>query len=86
MCELAAQQISACDSHPSFSVSCPSPGPAGSDAHVPRLSFSAAMTRPMRGVGTIVFDDIFVNERDAYNPRTGEFRRPLSWNSMTVIC
>lgn len=31
------------------------------------------MTRPMRGVGTIVFNEIFVNEKDAYNPRTGEW-------------
>lgn len=47
-------------------------GPAGSDALVPRLSFSAALTRPMRSAGTIVFNEIFVNEEGAYNPRTGE--------------
>uniref|UniRef100_H3C1S0 Elastin microfibril interfacer 1a n=1 Tax=Tetraodon nigroviridis TaxID=99883 RepID=H3C1S0_TETNG len=51
--------------------------PAGSDAHVPRLSFSAAMTRPMRGVGTIIFNEIFVNDRDAYDPRTGSFTAPV---------
>lgn len=27
----------------------------------------------MRGVGTIAFNEIFVNEKDAYDPRTGEW-------------
>ncbi|XP_070844098.1 EMILIN-1-A [Chaetodon trifascialis] len=53
-------------------------GPAGSDAHVPRLSFSAALTRPMRNAGTIVFNEVFVNENNAYNPRTGYFTAPVS--------
>ncbi|XP_076004828.1 EMILIN-1-A-like [Genypterus blacodes] len=53
-------------------------GPAGSDAHVPRLSFSAALTRPMNSAGTIVFNEIFVNENNAYNPRTGYFTAPVS--------
>ncbi|XP_068197995.1 EMILIN-1-A [Antennarius striatus] len=53
-------------------------GPAGSDAHVPRLSFSAALTRPMRGSGTIVFNEVFVNEDDAYNSKTGYFTAPVS--------
>ncbi|XP_049611976.1 EMILIN-1-A [Syngnathus scovelli] len=52
-------------------------GLAGSDAHVPRLSFSVALTRPMRGVGTIVFNEIFVNEKNVYNPRTGYFTAPV---------
>lgn len=52
-------------------------GPAGSDAHVPRLSFSVALTRPMRGAGTIVFNKIFVNEKDAYDPKTGYFTAPV---------
>lgn len=73
MCDLPRQLSDPRDCCPSFSVSCPSSGPAGSDAQVPRLSFSAAMTRPMRGVGTIVFNDVFVNEEEAYDPRTGEF-------------
>ncbi|XP_051792522.1 EMILIN-1a [Acanthochromis polyacanthus] len=53
-------------------------GPAGSDADVPRLSFSAALTRPMRGTGTIVFNHVFVNENNAYNPQTGYFTAPVS--------
>ncbi|CAK6963153.1 EMILIN-1a [Scomber scombrus] len=53
-------------------------GPAGSDAHVPRLSFSAALTRPMRSAGTIVFNKVFVNENNAYNPQTGYFTAPVS--------
>ncbi|XP_041831732.1 EMILIN-1a [Melanotaenia boesemani] len=52
-------------------------GRAGSDAHVPRLSFSAALTRPMRDSGTIMFNEVFVNERNAYNPKTGLFTAPV---------
>lgn len=46
-------------------------GPPGVDAHVPRLSFSAALTRPQANPGTIVFDKVFVNEAKAYNAKTG---------------
>nr|XP_020487119.1 EMILIN-1-like [Labrus bergylta] len=53
-------------------------GHAGSDAHVPRLSFSAALTRPMRSAGTIVFNSVFVNENNVYNPKTGYFTAPVS--------
>ncbi|XP_040920402.1 EMILIN-1a isoform X2 [Toxotes jaculatrix] len=53
-------------------------GPAGSDAHVPRLSFSAALTRQMGTAGTIVFNEVFVNENNVYNPRTGYFTAPVS--------
>ncbi|XP_019947506.1 EMILIN-1-A isoform X2 [Paralichthys olivaceus] len=52
-------------------------GLAGSDAHVPRLSFSAALTRPMRSSGTIVFNEVFVNENNIYNPKTGYFTAPV---------
>ncbi|KAM6914937.1 EMILIN-1-A [Xenentodon cancila] len=52
-------------------------GPPGSDAHVPRLSFSAALTRPMRGSGTIMFNQVFVNENSTYNPKTGIFTAPV---------
>ncbi|XP_051264036.1 EMILIN-1a [Dicentrarchus labrax] len=52
-------------------------GLAGSDAHVPRLSFSAALTRPMRSTGTIVFNEVFVNENKVYDPRTGYFTAPV---------
>lgn len=47
------------------------PGPPGEDANVPRLSFSAALTKPQDNAGTIVFDMVFVNERKAYNQKTG---------------
>lgn len=53
-------------------------GFAGSDAHVPRHSFSAALTRPMRSAGTIVFNKVFVNENNVYNPKTGYFTAPVS--------
>uniref|UniRef100_A0A3Q0T8N3 Elastin microfibril interfacer 1a n=1 Tax=Amphilophus citrinellus TaxID=61819 RepID=A0A3Q0T8N3_AMPCI len=53
------------------------PGPPGSDAHVPRLSFSAALTRPMRSTGTIVFNKVFVNENNVYDPKSGYFTAPV---------
>ncbi|XP_045889164.1 EMILIN-1-like [Micropterus dolomieu] len=52
-------------------------GLPGVDAHVPRLSFSAALTFPMERAGTIVFDKIFVNEGDFYDPKTGIFTAPI---------
>lgn len=52
-------------------------GLSGADAHVPRLSFSAALTVPMERAGTIVFDKIFVNEGDFYDARTGIFTAPV---------
>ncbi|XP_034416837.1 EMILIN-1-like [Cyclopterus lumpus] len=53
------------------------PGVSGVDAHVPRLSFSAALTVPMERAGTILFDKVFVNEGDFYDPRTGIFTAPV---------
>lgn len=46
-------------------------GMAGADPNIPRLSFSAALRNPMVTSGTIIFDEILVNEGDFYNPRTG---------------
>ncbi|XP_049575102.1 EMILIN-1b isoform X1 [Syngnathus scovelli] len=53
------------------------PGLPGADAHIPKLSFSAALTVPMEIPGTIIFDKIFVNEGDFYDPRTGIFTAPV---------
>uniref|UniRef100_A0A673C1E0 Elastin microfibril interfacer 1b n=1 Tax=Sphaeramia orbicularis TaxID=375764 RepID=A0A673C1E0_9TELE len=53
------------------------PGLPGIDAHVPKLSFSAALTVPMERAGTIIFDKVFVNEGDFYDPRTGIFTAPV---------
>ncbi|XP_056267904.1 EMILIN-1-A-like isoform X2 [Pseudoliparis swirei] len=59
------------------------PGPKGEtgvhgvDALVPRLSFSAALSVPMERAGTILFDKVFVNEGDFYDPRTGIFTAPV---------
>ncbi|XP_026234463.1 EMILIN-1-like isoform X3 [Anabas testudineus] len=56
------------------------PGPKGqpgAGAHVPRLSFSAALTVPMEKAGTIIFDKTFVNKGDFYDPRTGVFTAPV---------
>ncbi|KAM6980479.1 EMILIN-1b [Aplochiton taeniatus] len=52
-------------------------GVPGADAHVPKLSFSAALTYPMVNAGTIVFDKVFVNEGEFYDPRTGVFTAPV---------
>ncbi|XP_041704240.1 EMILIN-1 [Coregonus clupeaformis] len=52
-------------------------GMPGADANVPKLSFSAALTYPMLNAGTIVFDKIFVNEGEFYDPRTGVFTAPI---------
>ncbi|XP_056624229.1 EMILIN-1b isoform X1 [Triplophysa dalaica] len=52
-------------------------GQAGADADIPRMSFSAALTYPMVTSGTIIFDKIFVNEGNFYNPRTGIFTAPM---------
>lgn len=47
-------------------------GLPGVDAHVPKLSFSAALSVPMEHSGTIVFDKILVNDGGFYDPATGK--------------
>uniref|UniRef100_A0A3Q3JX90 C1q domain-containing protein n=1 Tax=Monopterus albus TaxID=43700 RepID=A0A3Q3JX90_MONAL len=54
------------------------PGLPGVDVHIPRLSFSAALTVPMERAGTITFDKIFVNDGNHYDPRTGVFTAPVN--------
>uniref|UniRef100_H3CXZ1 Elastin microfibril interfacer 1 n=2 Tax=Tetraodon nigroviridis TaxID=99883 RepID=H3CXZ1_TETNG len=53
------------------------PGLPGVDAHAPKLSFSAALTVPMETSGTIVFDKVFVNQGNLYDPKTGVFKAPV---------
>lgn len=48
----------------------------GVDANVPKVSFSAALTKQMTSSGTIVFDKIFVNKGNFYDPQTGIFKAP----------
>lgn len=54
---------------PSCFYSCVFSGPP---AHAPKLSFSVALTVPMERTGTILFDKVFVNEGNFYDPRTGK--------------
>ncbi|KAM4712846.1 EMILIN-1-A isoform 1-T1 [Anableps anableps] len=54
-------------------------GEQGFDAHVPGLSFSAALTRQMGKTGTIEFNEVFVNEYNAYDPKTGTFTAASAW-------
>ncbi|XP_078086755.1 EMILIN-1b [Mustelus asterias] len=51
-------------------------GPAGEDAFIERISFSAALTTPQLNPGTILFDNVLVNEGSHYNPSTGIFTVP----------
>ncbi|XP_038162530.1 EMILIN-1-like isoform X14 [Cyprinodon tularosa] len=54
------------------------PGPPGVDARRRRLSFSAGLTAPKETAGTVVFNKVFVNEDDIYDPATGIFTAPLA--------
>ncbi|XP_043959682.1 EMILIN-1b isoform X2 [Gambusia affinis] len=53
------------------------PGLPGVDAHRPRLSFSAGLTALKETPGTVVFNKVFVNEGNFYNPVTGVFTAPV---------
>ncbi|KAJ8288690.1 hypothetical protein COCON_G00013490 [Conger conger] len=52
-------------------------GMPGADANVPRVSFSAGLTYPHVNPGTILFNKVFVNEGEFYNPQTGIFTAPM---------
>ncbi|KAK1793100.1 hypothetical protein P4O66_011504 [Electrophorus voltai] len=52
-------------------------GNPGADALLPHISFSAALTNPMFTAGTIIFDKIFANKGEFYDPRTGIFTAPV---------
>lgn len=60
-------------------------GPPGDDAKVPRLSFSAALTQPQTGAGTIVFNKVFVNEVMSYNPHTGTSALTIRFGSFSDL-
>uniref|UniRef100_UPI00398E6A85 EMILIN-1-A-like n=1 Tax=Pristiophorus japonicus TaxID=55135 RepID=UPI00398E6A85 len=51
-------------------------GRPGEDAYIERISFSAALTIPQLNPGTILFDNVLVNEGGHYNPNTGMFTAP----------
>lgn len=55
------------------------PGPQGLpgvSVRVERVSFSAALTAPQYGMGTIQFNKVLVNEGSHYDPTTGIFTVP----------
>ncbi|XP_062822743.1 EMILIN-1-like [Anolis carolinensis] len=45
---------------------------------MPQVSFSAALTSRHVEAGTIVFDQVLVNDGDFYDPHTGIFTAPIS--------
>uniref|UniRef100_H3AMT0 Elastin microfibril interfacer 1 n=1 Tax=Latimeria chalumnae TaxID=7897 RepID=H3AMT0_LATCH len=54
------------------------PGVPGEPATVPHVAFSAALTSPQLGPGTILFDKALVNDGDHYDPETGVFTAPIA--------
>lgn len=60
-------------------------GVPGVDGHVPKLSFSAALSVPTERSGTIVFDKILVNDGGFYDPATGEVPAELlPWGTLPL--
>ncbi|XP_064411500.1 EMILIN-1-A [Latimeria chalumnae] len=53
-------------------------GVPGEPATVPHVAFSAALTSPQLGPGTILFDKALVNDGDHYDPETGVFTAPIA--------
>ncbi|XP_043920119.1 EMILIN-1 [Protopterus annectens] len=53
-------------------------GPQGEPPVIPHVAFSAALTSPQHADGTILFNNVLVNDdRESYDPQTGIFTAPV---------